>query len=320
MGSAPGYEEGGMTDGRQFSNHHEIETDGICIEAVVQTAVNLALVHNEVPLVQAVSITNNSLRALADMTLTLNLDGRGMALAEPWSVTSGEPIPAGGHVRWDTFPAFAPSYEHLEHLDESHPATLTVSVSRTWGADVRLAVLVQVLAHNEWLNSPVFFESLAAFVQPNTRAVTTVLDRAAELLREHTGDASLGGYQQGPERASLIAAAVYEALRTREIRYLVPPASFEDSGQKVRTTAQVLEQRFGTCVDLSVTYAACLEQAGLHPLLWLINGHAFAGYLREGGTLGQTVITESNAMINLVESGRAAVSYTHLTLPTNREV
>jgi hypothetical protein len=294
-----------MRDGRQFSNHHEIELDGIRVEAVVQAAVNVALIHNEVPLVQAVTITNNSARPLADMMVTLNLDGRGIALAEPWSSTSTEPIPSGGHLRWDTFAGFAPSYEHLANLDESHPATLTLSVSKTWGADVRLTVPVQVLAHNEWLNSPVFFESLAAFVQPNTRAVSTVLDTAAEILREHTDDAGLTGYQQGPERASLTAAAIYEALRTRGIRYVVPPASFEDSGQKVRTTAQVLEQRFGTCIDLSVTYAACLEQAGLHPLLWLINGHAFTGYLKEGGTLGQTVITEPNAMINLVESGRA---------------
>jgi hypothetical protein len=281
-----------MRDGRQFSNHHEIELDGIRVEAVVQAAVNLALIHNEVPLVQAVTITNNSARPLADMMVTLNLDGRGIALAEPWSSTSTEPIPSGGHLRWDTFAGFAPSYEHLANLDESHPATLTLSVSKTWGADVRLTVPVQVLAHNEWLNSRVFFESLAAFVQPNTRAVSTVLDTAAEILREHTDDAGLTGYQQGPERASLTAAAIYEALRTRGIRYVVPPASFEDSGQKVRTTAQVLEQRFGTCIDLSVTYAACLEQAGLHPMLWLINGHAFTGYLKEGGTLGQTVITE----------------------------
>jgi hypothetical protein len=294
-----------MQDRPRFSNHHEVELEGVCVEAVVQAAVNLALVHNDVPLVQAVSITNNSSRALADVTLTLNLDGRGIALAEPWSATSNEPIAAGGHLRWDTFAAFAPSYEHLSNLDESHPATLTVSVSRTWGADMRLTVPIQVLAHNEWLNSPVFYESLAAFVQPNTRAVSVVLDTASELLREHTGNASLAGYQQGAERASMIAAAIYEALRTREIRYVVPPASFEDTGQKVRTTAQVLEQRFGTCIDLSVTYAACLEQAGLHPLLWLIDGHAFTGYLREGGTLGLTVITEANAMINLVESGRA---------------
>jgi len=294
-----------MRDGQQFSNHHEIEVDDIHVEAVVQAAVNLALIHNEVPLVQAVTITNNSARPLADMTLTLNLDGRGITLAEPWSTTSSEPISLGEHLRWDTFAGFKASYEHLANLDESHPATLTVSVSRTWGADIRLTVPVQVLAHNEWLNSPVFYESLAAFVQPNTRAVSAVLDTAAEILRAHTNDAGLTGYQQGPERASLTAAAIYEALRTRGIRYVVPPASFEDSGQKVRTTAQVLEQRLGTCIDLSVTYVACLEQAGLHPLLWLINGHAFAGYLREGGTLGQTVITEANAMINLVESGRA---------------
>jgi len=99
-----------MRDGQQFSNHHEIEVDDIHVEAVVQAAVNLALIHNEVPLVQAVTITNNSARPLADMTLTLNLDGRGITLAEPWSTTSSEPISLGEHLRWDTFAGFKASY------------------------------------------------------------------------------------------------------------------------------------------------------------------------------------------------------------------
>ena len=281
-----------------------IERDGIRIETAFQPAVSLALVHNHVPLVRSVTVTNTSDKAIQDLSLSLSLDGRGATLAEPWIAQPVDELAPGKQRQWEDFGLFAPKYQHLAQLNESHPATLTAQVSRSWGPDVVLTVGVQMLAHNEWFNAPSFYESLAAFVQPNTHAVAAVLGDAAELLREHTGSASLSGYQEGPERASRMAAAVYEALRRRGIRYAGPPASFEQAGQKVRTTAQVLDQRLGTCVDLVVTYAACLEQAGLHPLLWLVEGHALAGYLRDGGTLGQTVVTEPNMMINLAESGQ----------------
>ncbi|MGW0178965.1 hypothetical protein [Nocardia sp. NPDC003345] len=189
---------------------------------------------------------------------------------------------------WDDFSAFAPPTPYLSELNESHPATLSVTVSRLWGPDVHLTVPIKVLAHNEWFNAPIFYDSLAAFVQPNTNAVHSVLDDAAELLRSQTGNPSLSGYQEGPERAALIAAAIYEVLRTRQIRYINPPASFEDTGQKIRTSAQVLAQRFGTCIDLSVAYAACLEAAGLRPLVWLVDGHAFGGFLRDEVNLSQS--------------------------------
>ncbi len=99
---------------------------------------------------------------------------------------------------------------------------------------------------------------------------------------------------------------MYESLRSRRIRYIEPPASFERTGQKVRTTAQVLEDRFGTCIDLAVAYAACLEAAGLHPLVWLVKGHAFAGFLRDDDAkVVRATLTEQNALVNLVESGIA---------------
>ena len=43
-----------------------------------------------------------------------------------------------------------------------------------------------------------------------------------------------------------------------------------------------MEQRLGTCMDLTLLYAACLESLGLHPLLVMMDGHIFAGvWLRE---------------------------------------
>jgi hypothetical protein len=293
-----------MTARTPFWEQRELERDGVLIEAAVQPAVSLALAHNEVPVVRSIQITNTSATQLADITVEIALDGRGRELAPRWRAALTEPLAPGAHQLLDRFDGFTPHHAELAGLDESHTATVSITVSHAWGPPICLSAGTRLLAHNEWFNAPLYYESLAAFVQPNTRSVASALGAAAELLRDHSGDASLQGYQAGPERASLIAAAVYETLRQRQIRYVDPPASFEDSGQKVRTTAQVLEDRLGTCVDLSVTYAACLEQAGLHPLVWLVEGHAFAGYMRDSTGLGQTVVTEPNPMVNLVESGR----------------
>src|SRR5690606_37922334 len=50
-----------------------------------------------------------------------------------------------------------------------------------------------------------------------------------------------------------------------------------DRGQRIRLPEQVLETRMATCIDVALLAASCLEQAGLHPLLVVIDGHAFTG-------------------------------------------
>ncbi len=277
----------------------------LTVQVLTQPAVNLALVHNNVPLIAGVRITNTSGSSVVDLTVTVRLHGNGAELAPAWTRTHDGDLPDRQDAFWDDFAVFVPQTSYLRDLNESHPATVSITVTRMWGQDVHLTVPVRVLAHNEWFNAPIFYDSLAAFVQPNTTSVQSVLSDAAELLRSNTGDSSISGYQAGPARAALIAAAIYEALRSRRIRYINPPASFEATGQKIRTTAQVLEQRFGTCIDLSVTYAACLEAAGLRPLVWLLRDHAFAGFLRDEVNLSHPSLTEQNALVNLVESGIA---------------
>ncbi|OQQ26371.1 DNA/RNA helicase [Prescottella equi] len=283
-----------------------MEAEGLEVRVLGQPAVNLALAHNGVPLISALTVTNTSDASMTDVTVSVQLHGNGRELAPAWSRTHDGVLAAGAEVSWTDFAAFTPPVDYLRGLNESHPASITVTVSRLWADKAELATPIRVLAHNEWYNAPIYYEALAAFVQPNTRAVLSVLDGASEILGRNTDSAAIDGYQGGPERAAQIAAAVYESLRSRRIRYIEPPASFERTGQKVRTTAQVLEDRFGTCIDLAVAYAACLEAAGLHPLVWLVKGHAFAGFLRDDDAkVVRATLTEQNALVNLVESGIA---------------
>ncbi|MDR7304234.1 DUF4011 domain-containing protein [Haloactinomyces albus] len=268
-------------------------------------ALNYALVHNRVPIVRRVVVDNLTGGELRDLDVTMELVGPNGRLAGPWQrrVTS---IAAGSHVSWDTFADFEPDPAALAHTDEAFPAHYAVTVHSAGERSTELTAPCEVLAHNEWFNSPALYDSIAAFVQPSTTAVSRILRSAATLIEEKTGAGALEGYQSGPERASLIAGAIYEALRGESITYVGMPASFEDTGQKVRTTAGVLADRLGNCIDLSVTYAACLEAAGLHSLIVITEGHAFAGFFRQPSQLPETVSLEANHIVNLVESGTVA--------------
>lgn len=276
----------------------------ISVELDFPPALNYALVHNSVPIARHVRLANLTDEDISAIDVTLDLLGPDGALAPTWHRHLST-LRAGTDVVRHGFADFAPDPAALNQADEAYPIRYVLTVDTADGSRLRAEGRSQVLAHNEWFNSPSLYESIAAFVQPNTESVTRILRAASDLLESDTGSGSLQGYQQGGERAALIGGAIYEALRQQRISYVGVPASFERTGQKVRTTAAVLTNQLGDCLDLAVTYAACLEQAGLNPLIWIVSGHAFAGFFLDEERLGETVSTDANHMVNLVESHRA---------------
>lgn len=277
--------------------------DRMRIELVYPPALYYALVHNRVPVVNHLSLTNLTGGAVGEVTVQIELAGPDGPLAPPW-IRQVAALPAGRQMGWDEFDDLSPDIAAFRQADEAFPIQYRATATTADGTALRLAAESRVLAHNEWCNTPTLYDSIAAFVQPNSAAVGRVLRSAGEVLARSTGSGSLQGYQAGPLRAAQIGGAVYEALRAQEIVYATT-ASFEDTGQKVRTTAEVLRDRLGNCVDLAVTYAACLEAAGLHPLIWMLDGHAVAGFFVGEERLPQIVATDPAHMLNLVESGRA---------------
>src|SRR6478609_6284608 len=150
---------------------------------------------------------------------------------------------------------------------------------------------VQVLAAQQWLATPLplALEMLAAHVMPNHPAITALVAEAADLLEEKTGSGALVGYAA--------------ALARHGIHYSEPPLSWSDLGQQVRTPGDVLTWRVGTPLDTVVVLAAALEQAGLRPLLWLADGHAFLGYWREERSAESAATTDATPLVNLVDLG-----------------
>lgn len=163
---------------------------------------------------------------------------------------------------------------------------------------------VTILAGNQWKARPLqlALEMLAAHVQPNSAAVTALMLKVSDRLQVLTGSSAIDGYQSDdPARVDAIAQAVFEAIRDHDVRYAEPPASWGLDGQKVRTPAEVLGGRLGTCLDTTLTMAAVLEQAGINSTIWVLRGHAFLGYWRVDSALPNVSTTEAVDVVNLVD-------------------
>ena len=138
---------------------------------------------------------------------------------------------------------------------------------------------ITVMAYDEWAGAGYYPELLTAFSTPNHPVVTQILKEAAEWMKTWTGDPSLEGYQSNDSnRVKKMAAAAYAVIQSKEIVYAMPPASFEVLGQRVRLADAVMEQRLGTCLDMTLLYTSCLEAMGLHPFMVLMKGHIFAAH------------------------------------------
>ena len=169
-----------------------------------------------------------------------------------------------------------PDTDKLRTLTESTDTRFTVTVKQGENELLSLPQSVRLMAFDEWPGINKVPELAASFVTPNASELSQVRIDAAKHLERLTGSSSLDAYQtQDPNRVRAQVAAVYEAFRQQGIAYCSPPASFENNGQRIRLIGQLVQQKVGTCADLAMAFAACLESIGLNPLLCVSDGHMF---------------------------------------------
>ncbi|MDA8325483.1 MAG: DUF3320 domain-containing protein [Nitrospiraceae bacterium] len=251
----------------------ENSVQNILIHLDYDKTVNYAMQQNDVPIIKALRIVNHTESPLRDLKLQISTEPS-FALRSELNVAS---IGLGETFNFGTID-LPLSHDYLATLPERVAGSLHVEIFQGEDQISRTTERISVLAFDEWNGLQSIPEILAAFVIPNHPGVESILSDAADILGKWTGESSISGYQsRDPRRITLMAGAIYSSLQQRNIRYVNPPASFEETGQKIRLPERILETRLATCLDLSVLMASCLEQAGLHPLIILTAGHAFPG-------------------------------------------
>ena len=262
-----------------------VDDGSIVIACEATDSIGLAYHQNRVPVVREIAVENRGQIALDDIRLTVS--------SEPGAVRPFElridNVAPGAKARIEA-PDITLDPAALKGFTEAVALELIVEVVGTSGVLKRHAVGLRLLPPSHWGGGRSAPELVAAFVRPNDPAVDVVLHDASAKLAAAGLVSGLDGYGEGGRgRAWDVAAAIWAALADRRIAYTLPPASFEVSGQKVRSPGDVLERGVGTCLDLTLLYVASLEQAGLEPLVVLVHGHAFAGvWLTKGATTEAT--------------------------------
>jgi hypothetical protein len=143
---------------------------------------------------------------------------------------------------------------------------------------------------DEWRFEEQDYPYLSSFIQPRDPAVGLIIDAAQRYLACLTDDATagFGGYQaydpdsKDPWRGvDLQVQAIWTAISLDfGLSYINPPPSYSENAQRLRTPSRVLKEKRGTCIDLALLMAACLEWIEIYPVIFSLVDHAFPGYWR----------------------------------------
>ncbi len=259
--------------------------DALLVSVDIQREVNYALLHNELPIFR-----NFTLHKLVEgpalpveVTVELNAGSDNYPFRQTLKL-GDEPVALADKVTLPLTSSLARA------LRERVQSTLYVCVKVHDRVAHQQTVRVTLLPVDEWLDDGKQSAWLPSFVLPRDPAVGHVIDAAQRYLMALQDDSAAGfdGYQQVDPRdrnstnvVDLQVRALWCALSYDfGLSYINPPPAYSNRTQRLRTPSDVLNGRRGTCIDLALLLAACLEYVDIYPCVILLTGHAFPAYWR----------------------------------------
>jgi hypothetical protein len=179
----------------------------------------------------------------------------------------------------------------LRSVGEAINSTMTIRVS--WGqALYHESHKVRLLPVDQWRDNDRDGQWLPSFVLPRDPSVERLVEKAQRYVRVLRDDPSAGfeGYQSVEPRAADPTAEVDRQVQAiwstivheLDLGYINPPPTYSNAldSQRLRTPTTIERWRSGTCIDLALLLASCLELVDIYPVIFLLNDHAFPGYWR----------------------------------------
>lgn len=272
---------------------------GLAVEIESDATLGYASIQNSVPVIRSLRLTNHGENALDALEVLIACNP---GFAQGTKLRFDKLAP--GETRRISPIELPPDHSFLADLQESVSASLTVSVL---AGSIEIATKsqpVQILAYDQWAGTRALPELLAAFCMPNNPAIDLLIGKASKLLRSQHNDLSMNGYQsKSRDVVWKQVSAIYSTICAENLQYAEPPASFGTDGQKIRTADRILEGRVATCLDLTMLFCSCLEQAGLRSAVLFKEGHAWAGVWLHSACFPDPLTDDIQAVRKRVDSG-----------------
>lgn len=257
----------------------------ICASCLAE--MSYCLFHCGTPIVGPIVVRNLGDRRSSPMRLRLELIG----YSEPCEVE----IPAvepGSRISFGA-PAIRLHPEKLKNQVEVAYSRLDAEI--VGRADCRTTKDVTILGFWDWPFNESARKALAGFVSPRNPVIENIVIKAQKKLKKATGvDTFRDLLRTGHADAQrLIVKTLYDFLKDeRNIFYTDPKLKTDKNGQKTCQTIRPPHVIFpsesskdgkGTCLDLALLMAGCMENVELCPVIVLIGNeegipeHSFAG-------------------------------------------
>jgi hypothetical protein len=258
----------------------------LSVELEVPAEVNYSLLHNQRPLLGKLTLSKLVKDPLEDITVNVELNLG--AENYPFRCTildMKDPQLAMASTVQIPLTATLP-----RALRERVHSTVYVKVccgGRTAKESTRRITLIPV---DEWVDDTDNNPWLPSFVLPRDPAILKIIMSSRRYLVGIRDDPAAGfdGYQSvdpdaddPSEGVDAQVQAIWTAIVNEyRLQYINPPPSYSEQSQRLRTPTDILESVTGTCIDLSLLLASCLEYIDIYPVVVLLTGHAFVGYWR----------------------------------------
>ena len=307
-------ESGSISDawaGQNFTNFKDL---ALAIFVGKMDVFNYALYENDVAPIRGITIVNDTGDQIDGLSICISSDFPFFKKYEKElpGIPSGKPIDLAD-------PHLIINGRELADMTEAVNAEILVELCKEGKTICGVRGKMQVLAYDQWQGGETYCDLLPAFVLPNHPVIPALMHDAADRLAAWNKPTLIEGYQaKDPNRVRDLAAAAYAAIQKRNIIYAEPPASFSVMGQRIRTPETIMEQRLGTCMDMTLLYAALLEAMGLHPMLVMLKGHIFAGvWLRERSfeelKAGDVVLENMEQLTMRIDNGMDELTFVECT-------
>ena len=243
------------------------------VDFIYSQVINFSLQQNHIPIIRRFIITNSTETDIQNLDIELTFEPE---FASPISYQVLL-LHAGESFQINNFDLLL-SAKFLSELTERVAGLIRITIKSENRFLFENDYSIDVLAFDQWQGISILPEIISSFITPNNPLISKIIYRASEILNKWTGSPSLDEYQsRNPDRVKKQMAAVFESIRELGIIYCPPPASFEESGQRIRMIDTLISQKLGTCLDLSLIYSSSLEAVGIHPIIVIIKEHAFTG-------------------------------------------
>jgi len=256
------------------------------VQLEVPSEVNYSLLHNDRPLLDRLTITKLVDEPLEDITVQveLNLGSQNYPYRCTHLLLDEPQLSLAPLVRVPLTAALPRS------LQERVQSSVYVKVTCGGRTALETTERVTLIPVDEWLDDTTNNPWLPSFVLPRDPAILKIINSARRYLIGIADDPAAGfdGYQSVDPEARNPTRGVDDQVRALwtaivndyRLQYINPPPAYSPRNQRLRTPTDILASNTGTCIDLTLLLASCLEYIDIYPVLVLLEGHAFPGYWR----------------------------------------